>query len=127
MTKLKFKFETCKVPALLIAKLAQHGGAELPLRMTLYNVEHANKVHAAIQKLAFTPFARLTRDKKINKDGHRGWLLFADFNGDEYLAIDFNPGPAGKVGQVIWLCFEDDKYKWIADSFESYWQSLGID
>jgi cell wall assembly regulator SMI1 len=125
---IKFKFEKFRAPEILVKKLIDYGGKNMPLRMTLYTIEYANKVVTAMKKLNFgTVFPRFTRDKKINKDGHSGWLMFADFNGDEYLAIDFNPGPAGKVGQVIWFCFEDDKYKWIADSFESYWETTGID
>jgi hypothetical protein len=124
---LNFEFNGHTAPPALITAMQKHGGKLLPKSMEFFDVAHANLILDAFGRIDFgSGPPRLTRDRKINKEGNKGWLPFASCNGDTYLAIDCNPGPTGKVGQVILFCLEDDKYNCLADSFESYWQTTGV-
>lgn len=49
-----------------------------------------------------------------------GWVPFMDCNSDIFWAMDFDPEPGGKVGQIIEVDFEGGSWKVIADSFEGF-------
>lgn len=128
MTSINFYFKGQSAPPTLVSAMQKHGGKSLAKSMQFFNVINANETLSAFQAIDFgTGEHRLTRDKKINKEGIKGWLPFASRNGDDFLAIDFNPGPDGNLGQVISFCFEDGRYKWLADSFDNYWKTTGLD
>jgi cell wall assembly regulator SMI1 len=50
---------------------------------------------------------------------NRGWLPFAG-DGQNFAALDFDPGPSGEVGQVINAGRDDETRYVIADSFSSF-------
>ena len=50
---------------------------------------------------------------------NRGWLPFAG-NGQNFVAIDFDPGPAGTVGQVINTGRDDMTRHVIAATFSGF-------
>lgn len=51
---------------------------------------------------------------------NRRWLPFARDSGGNYLALDFDPGPAGTAGQVITMGSEESTQSVIARSFEAF-------
>lgn len=77
--------------------------------------------------------ASLTRDAAmagpgINVDvSLNKWLCFSvcmNNGGTSSLYIDFDPGPGGKVGQVVRFLHDPDSFRVIADSFSEYLQLL---
>lgn len=48
------------------------------------------------------------------------WLPIMDCNGDVFWAIDFNPAPGGKPGQVIMVDWEGTTWKVVAESFGDF-------
>ena len=52
-----------------------------------------------------------------------GWIPFTDADGDE-LVIDLDPGPRGRVGQVIRFYNADKKLPLIAPSFRAWLSTL---
>ncbi len=122
-----FHFPSARIPASLERVLVQHGHSYLPkAKAQLCTVESVNIILHSFAQISFGPEPRHTRDKKINKHGVQGWLVFASENGDDYLALDFNPGPNGIAGQVIRFCLEDDRFKVLAENFDAFWANFGL-
>ena len=48
------------------------------------------------------------------------WIPFASFMDSNHLGLDFDPGPAGKVGQVINFGEEEEQKAVLANSFEDF-------
>lgn len=51
---------------------------------------------------------------------NRRWLPFARDSGGSYLALDFDPGPAGTAGQVITMGTEESTQSVVARSFDDF-------
>ncbi|WP_293913376.1 SMI1/KNR4 family protein [Deinococcus sp.] len=49
-----------------------------------------------------------------------GWLGFLEDWGGNYVGVDFNPGPAGTVGQVITFGRDEEKKYVLANSLEDF-------
>ncbi|MBB5781871.1 SMI1/KNR4 family protein [Nonomuraea jabiensis] len=54
--------------------------------------------------------------RSIDRDG---WIPFADGGNNEYLAVDMDPGPGGRPGQVIRIGLRRDGPTYVADSVTS--------
>jgi len=48
------------------------------------------------------------------------WVAFADDRAGGYLAVDFDPGPTGAIGQIINFGRDDAAHFQLATSFESF-------
>jgi len=90
----------------------------LPAEFMLYeaaDLEHASNRVGSDYRSSSTPDGAI-------KSGYynSGWLPFLSNYCGSYLALDFNPGPNGVVGQVI-NCGSDDHEKFvIASSFKEF-------
>jgi len=64
--------------------------------------------------------ASLMPDKVKPMYANKKWMPFAVIWDSNYLGLDFDPGPAGKVGQVINFGREEEQKAVLADSFKKF-------
>lgn len=106
-----------ELPADFVTSLRRHDGQDNPTRLldlvdhhTLLGVEDmiaASEMRAEVfAAQEETPIDWMVPDKVRTVINRRGWLQFTDAEGRGY-ALDLDPLPAGRAGQVIYLPIED--------------------